>query len=512
LGSDEISSSSWNLYSGNVYYASFSRINSRCGYLTDCFEDRSIWLMPESSIAAVDSPGEVYYDDGAGRVYVWSTTGIPSEHQIECSIRTPFGLSSGYTDRPTGYSSPNYVVIQNLTIMHGFNKAISIGGASEYFDIINNEFAFNSGQGSCSENPAAIMHQVDCGTNYDAEHTTLACMAQGINIIGNKIHDQGSDLGPGIYLPAGTDHSGYAIKLYSVRNSIVRDNEMYNVAGGVGIKAKNYNLTISNNSIHDFVASGVYLMVVAANITIEGNRFYDSLSPNRGIAIAWEGDQSVGAPVHTDNVTILQNTFWNIESTGDSMGILMDIVGLSKTHLIRNNIFARVENDMGTRQTSSPPDYTSSHNSFYKISGAPSFIIGYGGTDLAGWQSFTGQENSPILLSGSDALFNDANNGDFTLDSASSLIDAGQWIPGFHCTNPGVEDFPGCRMWYGTAPDIGAFEYVDLSSCTLTYDVEPCDCINDTELQNAVNAWFAGTLSTSELYSHFQVWKTSSGC
>jgi len=111
-----------------------------------------------------------------------------------------------------------------------------------------------------------------------------------------------------------------------------------------------------------------------------------------------------------------------------------------------------------------------------------------------------------------DPMFVNPSAGDFHLQEGSPAIDNGTKIDGFHCDSSGGTTPEGCRVWYGTAPDIGAFEYVVLSSCTLTYDVEPCDCINNIELQNAVDAWYAGTLSTSNLYSHFQVWKTSSGC
>ena len=51
----------------------------------------------------------------------------------------------------------------------------------------------------------------------------------------------------------------------------------------------------------------------------------------------------------------------------------------------------------------------------------------------------------------------------FGLKSTSVLIDAGTIIPGYHCPNPGP-DSSGCREWYGSAPDIGAFEYIE--QCT----------------------------------------------
>ncbi|MBI2499861.1 right-handed parallel beta-helix repeat-containing protein [Candidatus Woesearchaeota archaeon] len=51
----------------------------------------------------------------------------------------------------------------------------------------------------------------------------------------------------------------------------------------------------------------------------------------------------------------------------------------------------------------------------------------------------------------------------FSLKQGSVLIDAGVFIPEIHCPNPGP-DSSGCREWYGLAPDIGAFEYIE--QCT----------------------------------------------
>ncbi|MEK6952366.1 MAG: hypothetical protein AABX29_05095, partial [Nanoarchaeota archaeon] len=53
----------------------------------------------------------------------------------------------------------------------------------------------------------------------------------------------------------------------------------------------------------------------------------------------------------------------------------------------------------------------------------------------------------------------------FGLKSTSVLIDAGTIIPGYHCQNPGpAAQGSDCREWYGLAPDIGAFEYIE--QCT----------------------------------------------
>ncbi len=47
----------------------------------------------------------------------------------------------------------------------------------------------------------------------------------------------------------------------------------------------------------------------------------------------------------------------------------------------------------------------------------------------------------------------------FRLSPDSPAIDAGEFIPGLHCPQPGFDD-SGCVEWFGTAPDIGACEFI----------------------------------------------------
>ena len=44
--------------------------------------------------------------------------------------------------------------------------------------------------------------------------------------------------------------------------------------------------------------------------------------------------------------------------------------------------------------------------------------------------------------------------------SASTLVDQGIVVDGYHCSTAGAHPSDDCREWYGSAPDIGAFEYV----------------------------------------------------
>ncbi len=45
--------------------------------------------------------------------------------------------------------------------------------------------------------------------------------------------------------------------------------------------------------------------------------------------------------------------------------------------------------------------------------------------------------------------------------SGSPLIDAGKFISGYHCPTAGEHPGSDCKEWYGSAPDIGVYEYND---------------------------------------------------
>ena len=55
----------------------------------------------------------------------------------------------------------------------------------------------------------------------------------------------------------------------------------------------------------------------------------------------------------------------------------------------------------------------------------------------------------------------------FGLKSTSVFIDAGTYIPGYHCPASGP-DSSGCREWYGNAPDIGPIEFNSGNYATTT--------------------------------------------
>ena len=58
------------------------------------------------------------------------------------------------------------------------------------------------------------------------------------------------------------------------------------------------------------------------------------------------------------------------------------------------------------------------------------------------------------------AYLRDQIKAAYSLRTGSPAIDAGMVIPGYHCVSAGAHPSENCVEWYGTAPDIGPFEFV----------------------------------------------------
>jgi hypothetical protein len=103
--------------------------------------------------------------------------------------------------------------------------------------------------------------------------------------------------------------------------------------------------------------------------------------------------------------------------------------------------------------------YTESNNTWYKnpeLSWPPSFINpAYNVTD----EDFVSLDASQLTWPRkADGSLPDITFGHLRADS--DLIDGGMLIPGYHCSTVGAHPGEDCVEWYGSAPDLGPFEYI----------------------------------------------------
>jgi hypothetical protein len=261
----------------------------------------------------------------------------------------------------------------------------------------------------------------------------------------------------------------HAIGIQNGANHIIQNNTIYHI-GGTAIEfwACGYtmkNMTVRNNFISDVYAShsqtgGGGITVSGCNYDESGRRtgfkIYNNVVMNTGINKneGWKGNGIGGT--QKDSLIIANNLVINVPRRGIG-SVVMDAPSQAK---IFNNIII----DIGESEYSGW-SYINIH-----------------GTNEGDWSNFLCDNNLlynmskefPIVFSsrieqnnqgnnfiiGEDPLFVDFENHDFRLRPDSPAIDAGVLIPGIHCETSGAHPGKDCVEWYGSAPDIGAYEYI----------------------------------------------------
>ncbi len=381
----------------------------------------------------ITSPGQYYYDQIPGRIYIYPfNSDNPNTHTIECSSRRVAAWSS-WDPYPPGFDyNFDYFTIQNLTIRHSLSDGVAFSGGQTYISVINNDIGWVSGDGTVGQNPAGVFRG-----HSDPQ--------PGLKVINNTIHDTGSDMGPALSNSQG--HSGDGIVLYGTDGALIEGNEFYNI-GGFPIKRLNSNVTFRNNIIHN--SKEFTFMTIAWDLNgllIEGNIIYYGTLTGYGYADFFVGD-------NVRNAKIRHNTVYNRAGIGlfARGGNLTDIE--FKNNIIYNETTDQIEYwDVGTILDS---DY----NLFYNPSSPLLFrYLGTNYNTLASWVSGSGGLDSNSLNLNPQFLSTNPSSPDFLRPAPNSpAIDNGTWIQGYHCTSPGPNS-SGCREWYGSAPDIGAYEY-----------------------------------------------------
>jgi parallel beta-helix repeat protein len=495
--------------STNVWFATFSNPSTRCMRMdgsnfdtskknTDCFEDRQNWYIPGTSEnfsfwsswnqGKINAPGEYYLDSANAKVYVWPfKSDNPNTHQIEC------------TRRSTGSVHAN-TNIKNLTFMESIEQELAVGSAGVTTNnvlIQNNAFRFSSGESTCANNPGAIYYAAGINGQSVPAH-------QGVSIRDNLFMDMGSDRGPATNPNVEHwSHDGDGMVLYTVLNGTVENNTIYNAGTGIDLKMGEMYTVVRNNIIYNTSVAGMRLGCDSPNNTVYNNFFFNPIS---GSGIILGRASNYNALYHNDIYNTKNNgielSYADCNTIGQIGTIAMDNIISSKGN--------EVSIELGGESSSNI-----NYNLFDSNVKIPAFEW-YGSNLLfAAWKSTSGFD---INSSTANPLYANPSNGNFTLQSISPAINTGHFIPSIDCaraddnaTNPYPTSDLSCRHWCGTAPDMGAIEYCGPSTaCSLPYDVSPCNCINSTELNNAITGWYADSINIPQLMSVIKAWKVCS--
>ncbi|MEK6918081.1 MAG: NosD domain-containing protein [Nanoarchaeota archaeon] len=336
-----------------------------------------------------------------------------------------------------GYS---YLIFDSLELIEGRQGGVVIPGASTGIIIRNNDIHNNYIGSDLTDNTGGIVL-------YDFSVRTL------IIIENNTIHDN----------EGRTLNNGNGIHMYPCVDCIIRYNHIYNASAGIFLKSAPLNgIQIYGNVIHD-VDIGMHFYRDPTNIDVHDNLIYNFNSQGLGRM------QQPGSSLAT-NLSYYHNTV-----IGIGQGIEY-FEGQGLNTKIFNNVFyyggtggcdtagtyARTFNNRGTDAIT---NFQENNNLFYHPTDSWYFCWNGLIYDLAGWRNYwqTQSSNNGQYSIGSNPLFYNPNNYDYHLQSISPGIDAGTFIPGFHCAlsdSNGGTSLTNCRHWSGLAPDIGAYEFV----------------------------------------------------
>lgn len=367
--------------------------------------------MIMGKLAALDYPGEWYYDKGAGQLYLRTTASdSPASHSVEYKARNlAFDL--------TGKS---HIVVKGVKL---FAATIdTTGGSNNVIDGINAKYVsyFNLG----IEYSAGICL---CGTNDTLKNSEIAYSSGALvtiagdsnKLVNNLIHD--GTYGPFVFNSA-VDITG--------RWHLVSHNTVYN-SGRSLIGGEFFAAVIQYNDFHhgNWFASDTAMLYTAhndlGNSEIHHNYWHDFPQRSNG-AGGWGG--GVYLDESSANALIYNNVTWNLTW-----------VGIIVNHLSN---FVQVYNNT-THTTSgirvSEPTYGLDAYGDRVINNIATEELSTGATSIGA--VFSNNHTS------TDPLYVNSGSYNFRLTSGSPAKDAGTSIRGITDGHT------------GSSPDIGAYEF-----------------------------------------------------
>jgi hypothetical protein len=328
------------------------------------------------------------------------------------------------------------------------------------------------------------------------------------------------------------DGVGAGMIVYRTKDSLFEDNYFHNSGAGIEFKNQVTNSTIRRNVfenlnvwgiVHQCTSVGGGFVWPGGNNDIYENIFYNaSNDPGNQAAISlWHSGEPDGCNGYPyENVRIFNNVLY--QGIGSGLQIWADS-SISPTFTfenfsVLNNIFVNFEGagryeNVGLWDPELLTNFRSDNNLFYDASEddilfySRPLMIWY---NLSEWK--TASISSPVGAQDQNSkqlnpnfLSTNPSSPDFLKPNATSpAIDAGVKVSGYHCDTSGGTTPAGCKVWYGLAPDIGAYEYnpgLPTITCT-TVDVNDDLKINIVDL--ALVSYWQGTPVTSN-YQHLDV-------
>jgi len=449
------------------------------------------------------TPGTWAWNSGAATVYYKPTSGTPADHTVEITV--------GAAARSGSTNGKSYINIQNIEFYGGFAETLFVGFGGDSVTVSN--CIIHSGyrglEAYRTQNVQLLNNEI-----YDINYKGIGIMDGSTNgrAAYNYVHDIGkldTDDGDmeGILVGGGftQQRPSYDIVEYNTITNIGRDwykgkNGTKSLgtmsAPGITVDASNH-VTVRYNKIHDVWRDGISLGASSADAMytqVYGNLIYrigkmSSVNwTNSGIELTVRWNKLDHTQIYNNTIafgnffadTIYKQAAINVRVFGpdtqpitfkNSQGqtVTLQPVGSLDDMMIKNNIIAFNQGDYMLNMTIDKgavlSNFVSDYNDMYRNDGGNAVFWNQNGTtniydsnhiigSTAGYYSYDkGQDTHSLAV---DPLFANAAADDYHLLASSSVlspaIDAG--------TDVGLtQDLDGNPVPFGTAPDIGAYEY-----------------------------------------------------
>ncbi len=487
------------------YYSSCPSAPGNYRYVSNSGNDTNNGLTPATAWGTMDKvnddilPGQTAIILGG----VWNEQGIqgpagPNPGQI----RDCYGLATTLVpDRRSQGSFTNPIIVKGHP---DYTRPIITGNG---FDTA---YSVRCSEGHCLHRPVCIVaglvldhFEITNGWSGIRGHTNDVILQDLI------IHD--------VYGSSGDNNGGISTAYWGTNNLIIRGNELHHVYaedfGGDGwnpslgsantapiLLYRTINATIEDNIIHDHshgivFKNGISKSTVRRNVIYnvntpirdgcssasgypsENNQFYENVIydepgaiyyPWFTVTMFWEDDTNYAGPCIYDviNASTFNNVFYNKPNRGFWLFNPNDnFFGFSYLNNIYSNEWHPPSPEKGMLYILTPSNlvgFKSDNNIYFDT--IDSNLIRWGGTfyNLATYRGISGldlnsMQTNPLFLSTTPGDPNFLRPNPLT----SPAIDGGVKVPGYHCNVSASIDptQTGCKLWYGSAPDIGAHEY-----------------------------------------------------
>ncbi|MBB6730685.1 hypothetical protein [Cohnella zeiphila] len=367
------------------------------------------------SLAALDYPGEWYYDRATTTLYLRTTSSdSPSNHTVEAKARN---LAFDLTDRSNVTIKGINLFAATIDMTGGENDVID-GIHAKYLSEFNKAVSYNTGLCLCGTNDTVMNSELEYSSGE-----LVTVKGTDNKLINNKIHD--GTYGPNTFISA--------VNIFG-SGHLISHNEVYH-SGRSLIGGDFYGVVIQYNDFHDgnYFATDTGLLYVAhnglGNSEIHHNDWHGSgYRYNGANGVQGDWDAGIYLDEHSSDALVYDNVTWNLPWNGVIVNHLADnILVYNNTTYDHSTVAINLYN----------PDEEA-----YGIRAANNISLDGFNTGASAY----GAQFDHNMTSGTPS-YADPSGADFHLQAGSGAIDIGTPIRG-------ITD-----GYTGTAPDAGAYEY-----------------------------------------------------